>query len=300
MRYWLTLVQVPESDQLVEIARLAEQVGFHGISVADHLVMPTRIASRYPYTEDGEIFWPLDAPWPDPWVTLAAMSSVTSELQLATNIYLAGLRDPFTAAKAAATAAVLSNGRIVCGVAAGWIAEEYALAGIDFASRGRRLDEQIEVMRKLWTGREVEHHGEFFDIEHALLCPAPSEPIPIWVGGASPPALRRAARHDGWFGVPMATAQMVPFVETLRREREAAGLPWQGYEVSISLAERQTAENTAELEALGVGSLCVIAPWVPSPWGSTVWYDEKADPGKLDSKQQAMERFAEAVIHKLG
>ena len=300
MKYWLTLVQVPESEQLVDIARFAEEVGFHGISVADHLVMPTRIESRYPYTEDGEIFWPLDAPWPDPWVTLGAMASVTRELRLATNIYLAGLRDPFTAAKAAATAAVLSGNRVVCGLAAGWIAEEYALAGIDFASRGRRLDEQIEVMRKLWTGREVEHHGEFFDIEHALLCPAPTEAIPIYVGGASPPALRRAARADGWFGVPMATEQMAPFVQTLRGEREAAGLAWDGYEVSISLAEPQTEANTAALEELGIGSLCVIAPWVPSPWGSTPWYDAQADPGRLEAKQFAMERFAKHVIHAFG
>jgi len=300
MKYWLTLVQVPETDQLVELARIAEEVGFYGISVADHLVMPTQIASPYPYTEDGEIFWPLDAPWPDPWVTLGAMSSVTKELRLATNIYLAGLRDPFTAAKAAATAAILSGNRIVCGVSAGWIAEEYALAGIDFASRGRRLDEQIEVMRKLWTGREIEHHGEFFDIEHAIMCPGPSEPIPIWSGGASPPALRRAARNDGWFGVPMAREQMLPYVQTLRREREAAGLDWQGFEVSISLAEPQTPDNTAELDEMGVGSLCVIAPWVPSPWGTDTWYDEKADPGKLESKQIAMERFADAVIHKFG
>ena len=300
MKYWLTLVQVPESDQLIDLARYAEQVGFHGISVADHLVMPTQISSPYPYTEDGELFWPVDAPWPDPWVTLGAMAAVTSELRLASNIYLAALRDPFTAAKAAGTAAVLSGNRIVCGMAAGWISEEYALAGVDFASRGRRLDEQIEVMRKLWTGREVEHHGEFFDFEHAILCPAPSEPIPIWVGGASPPALRRAARYDSWFGVPMATEQMVPYLKTLRREREAAGLAWEGYEVSISLAGPQTPEITADLEALGVGSLCVIAPWVPSPWGSTPWYDEKVDPGKLESKQVAMERFAEAVIHKFG
>ena len=83
-------------------------------------------------------------------------------------------------------------------------------------------------------------------------------------------------------------------------EREAAGLAWEGYEVSISLAEPQTRENTAELEALGVGSLCVIAPWVPSPWGSTPWYDEAADPGALDAKRFAMERFAEAVIHAFG
>jgi len=299
VRYWLTLVQVPESDQLIEIARFAEQVGFHGISVADHWVMPTRIASRYPYTEDGEIFWPLDAPWPDPWVTLGAMGAVTRTLRLATNIYLAALRDPITAAKAAATAAVLSGNRVICGVAAGWIAEEYALADIDFASRGRRLDEQIELMRKLWTGREVLHRGEFFRIEHALLSPVPSEQIPIWIGGASPRALRRAARQDGWFGVPMTVSQLAPCVELLRREREKADLAWEGFEISISLAEPQTRENTRELEDLGVGSLCVIAPWVASPWGAG-WYDASADPSKLSSKQRAMERFADDVIRRLG
>ena len=242
MKYWLTLVQVPESDQLIDLARFAEQVGFHGISVADHLVMPTQISSPYPYTEDGEIFWPVDAPWPDPWVTLGAMAAVTSELRLASNIYLAALRDPFTAAKAAGTAAVLSGNRIVCGMAAGWISEEYALAGVDFASRGRRLDEQIEVMRKLWTGREVEHHGEFFDFEHAILCPGPSAPIPIFGGGRQsrrPCVARRV--YDGWFGVPMHEGTDPSLCRrSSGSEREAAGLGWEGYEVSISLAEAQT------------------------------------------------------------
>ncbi|MBW1886537.1 MAG: LLM class flavin-dependent oxidoreductase, partial [Deltaproteobacteria bacterium] len=168
-----------------------------------------QIESRYPYTEEGEIFWPLDAPWPDPWVTLGAMASVTQELGLATNIYLAALRDPFTAAKAAATAAVLSANRIVCGVSAGWIAEEYALVGIDFASRGRRLDEQIEVMRKLWTGREIEHHGEFFDIEHAILCPGPGgrrQSAGLAAGGAS----RWLVRHPEHSGADAALPADAP------------------------------------------------------------------------------------------
>ena len=98
----------------------------------------------------------------------------------------------------------------------------------------------------------------------------------------------------------MAIEQMGGFVDTLRGEREAAGLPWEGYEVSISLAEPQTEANTAELEELGIGSLCVIAPWVPSPWGSTPWYDEQADPGQLDAKKFAIERFAKHVIQAFG
>ncbi|MFP8876842.1 MAG: TIGR03619 family F420-dependent LLM class oxidoreductase [Myxococcota bacterium] len=300
MKYWLSLVQVPESDQLTEIARFAEEVGFYGISVADHLVMPTKITSPYPYTEDGEIFWPEDAPWPDPWVTLGAMAAVTQKLLLASNIYLAGLRDPISAAKASGTAAVLSGDRVVCGVGAGWIEEEYGIAGIDFASRGRRLDEVIEVMRKLWTGENTHHEGEFFAFENARMCPAPSRPIPVWPGGHSPPALRRAARNDGWFGLPMTCEQMAPFLKTLRDERTALGKDWEDFHCSITLAEPQTDAATARLDAMGVRSLCAIAPWVPSPWETAKWYEADDDPAALDSKKRALERFSEAVIRRFG
>jgi alkanesulfonate monooxygenase SsuD/methylene tetrahydromethanopterin reductase-like flavin-dependent oxidoreductase (luciferase family) len=110
MRFWLSLVTNTEPDQLPAIARHAEEVGFHGVTVPDHLVMSTRIESKYPYTEDGKIWWPDDLPWLDPWVALSAMGAVTSRLKLATNIYLAGLRDPFTPAKAVSSAAAIAPG----------------------------------------------------------------------------------------------------------------------------------------------------------------------------------------------
>ena len=131
MEYWLSITTIPEQDQLLDVARMAEEAGFDGITVADHLLMPTRIDSRYPYTEDGAMWWPSDTPWPDPWVTLAAMGAVTSRLRLASNICIAAMRDPITLAKAVSTASVLSNGRIVLGVAAGWLREEYDLMGVD-------------------------------------------------------------------------------------------------------------------------------------------------------------------------
>lgn len=137
MKYWISLVTTMEVDQFVEIAKCAEQLGFEGISVPDHLVMPTKVAGRYPYTSDGTMWWPVDTPWPDPWVTLSAMGTATSRLKLASNIYLAALRDPFTAARAVGTAAIMTGDRIVCGVAVGWVKEEYDLLGIDFRTRGR-------------------------------------------------------------------------------------------------------------------------------------------------------------------
>ena len=296
MKYWLSLIPVPEVDQLVPLARRAEELGFHGVAVADHLVMPTRYESRYPYTEDGEIFWPIDLPWPDPWVTLAAMASVTTELRLATNIYLGALRDPFTAAKAVATTAVLSGERVVCGLAAGWIREEYELLGLDFSSRGRRLDELIEVMRKLWSGREVSHRGEFFRFENALMAPAPREPVPVWVGGHSPGALRRAARSDGWFGLPMTREQLWPVVEELRRQRAEAGLDPETLELCFCLSEPLRPDAVAELEERGVEHLSIVCPWQPSPWEDTRWDEPGADPGRLEVKTDALARFAADVI----
>ena len=225
MKFWLSLVNVPQVDQYIEIARHAEKTGFYGITIADHLVMPTRIEqSRYPYTPDGKMWWPEDTPWPDPWVTLAAMGTATSKLMLATNIYLAALRDPFTVARAVSTTSALTGGRAIFGVSAGWIKEEYDIAGIDFASRGRRLDECIAVVKKLWTGQSVSHHGEFFQFDNALISPKPVGDVPVWSGGASAAALRRAARNDGWLGVPMTVKQLASTVEKFTALREQLGI----------------------------------------------------------------------------
>ncbi len=117
MKHWVSLVNVPEVEQYIEIAKFAEELGFYGISIADHLIMPTRIKeSKYPYTPDGKMWWPADTPWPDPWITLTAMGVATKKLHLATNIYLAALRDPFSAARAISATSVYTEGRAVCGI----------------------------------------------------------------------------------------------------------------------------------------------------------------------------------------
>lgn len=296
MKFWLSLVSTLETDQMLEIARFAEEIGFHGITVADHLVMSTRIESKYPYTPDGEIWWPDDTPWLDPWITLTAMGSVTRRIKLASNIFLAALRDPFTAAKQVSTAAVLTGDRVVCGVSVGWIKEEYDLMNVDFPTRGKRMDELIEVMRKLWTGAEVNHQGRFFDFEHAIMCPPPKQRIPVWCGGGSAPAIRRAALNDGWLGLPMTAAQLKPVVDTLHGIRREAGLPVEGYDVCFALAEPMTPAVADDLRGMGADNALVIAPWMPSPWDIQRWIDDGDDIGRLDVKKKALERYAEKVI----
>ena len=298
MKHWISLVNVPEVDQYVALAQHAEALGFHGISIADHLVIPTEITeSKYPYTPDGKTWWPEDTPWPDPWVTLTALGVATKALRLATNIYLAALRDPFTAARAVAAASIFTNGRVRCGVSAGWIKEEYDLVGIDFHTRGRRLDETIEVMRKFWTGEPVKHSGEFFQFENALMSPRPPSRIPIWSGGASRAAFRRAASNDGWLGVPMMADALIATIEGFQATRRELGKQDDPFDICCSLIQPLTQELEARLESLGAHHNMVL-PWVVTPWGRAPWLRDGEDVALLETKKRAMERFAEKVIHR--
>jgi probable F420-dependent oxidoreductase len=298
MRYWLSLVSVRETDQLPQIARYAEELGFHGLMVGDHLVWPKHIETPYPYSPDGKIFVPPDTPWPDPWVLFAHLGAITTRLEFASNIYLAALRDPFTVAKGVATAAALLGGRIVCGVSAGWLREEYELAGIGFAERGRRLDETLEVIRKLWSGQFVTHEGEFFRFE-GISCPAPPKPVQIWCGGGAGAAMRRAAREDGWLPLPMTVAQAQAAVERLRALRKAERRDPANVRVGLPLAESVTQQGVDALRRLGLGDLVVIAPWLPSPWDAIAWTDPGDDMSRIEVKRKALLRYAETVIRKI-
>lgn len=297
MKFWLSLMGVPELDQLSELARCAEDCGFYGATYADHLVMPANISSKYPYTPDGDVFWPLETPWPDPWITLTAMAAATTRLRFSTNIYLAALRDPFTAARAVSTAAVFSNDRMVCGVSAGWLKEEYEAVGVDFHTRGRRLDELITVMRKLWTGDVVSHEGEFFRFDDVIMRPMPAKPVPVWSGGVSKPALRRAATNDGWLGIPMTLEQNLDVVSQMRQIRSDAGLPASGFDPCISLAGPLDDHAVERLREAGVEHLSAM-PWMPTPWDVGRYVDDGADIRNLEVKKTALRRFSEAVIQK--
>jgi len=296
MEYWLSITTVPEQDQLLPLARIAEEAGLDGITVADHVLMPTRIDSRYPYTEDGAMWWPQDTPWPDPWVTLAAMGAVTSRLRFASNICLAALRDPAILAKAVSTASVLTGGRVVLGVASGWLKEEYDLLGVDFSRRGRRLDEMLAVARKFWSGQPVSHSGEFFHYAESIMCPAPPSPIPVWCGGAAPAALARAVRNDGWLGLPLDRAGAAPMIASLRERRGAAGLGPEGFSINIALTEPHEPQAVSELAAMGVTGLMIMSPWLPNPFFTAPWYRADADPSRLETKRDAIMRFAEQVL----
>lgn len=255
------------------LARACEEAGFSSVAVSDHVVYPSYLESRYPYTPDGTPLFSPDEDWPDPWVAIGAMSSVTTTLRFLTNVYVLPLRNPFVVAKAVGTAAYLSGDRVGLGIGAGWMAEEFELLEQPFARRGRRMEEMVDVMRTLWAGGMVEHHGEFYDFRPVEMRPAPSAPVPIYVGGHSDIAFDRAARiGDGWLGIHYSVEDLLAHCERLQRTREEAGTADRPFEIIASPLAAPRAELVEQLEAAGVTTILTSA-WI----GAGIQAPESAD-----------------------
>jgi probable F420-dependent oxidoreductase len=289
MRFWQAITWV-ETEQLPELAKFAEQVGFHGLMGGDHAVYPETIEPGYPYSESGMPDMSPDWEYPDQWASIAAMAAVTSRIRFTTGVYVLPLRNPHEVARATATLGILSGDRFVLGVGAGWMREEFDIYGVPFAGRGRRMDECIEVIRKLWTGERVEHHGECFDFPRVQLSPVPTEPPPIYVGGDNPLALRRAARlGDGWIGAGNEPAEVGPLLGELERLRKQAGRDQLPFETMIGLKAELTPDLLLRLrDETGMTSAIVY------PFHYTL-----GERSSLDAKKRQLETFAENVIRKI-
>lgn len=252
MKFWQA-VSHTETEHLLEVAVAAEEAGFDGILVSDHLFYPGKLDSKYPYSPDGTPAFMPETPWPEPWSTIAAMAAVTKHIKFATMVYILPLRNPLEVAKATATVAVLSNNRLAVGIGTGWMKEEFDALGVDFHTRGKRTNEAIEVLRTVWGGGMVEHHGEFFDFGPLQMSPAPSVPIPIYVGGMSKVAMRRAAKLcDGWMGAGSDPADVPAILDQLRTYRKDAGRDGEPFETVVPLTVPPTPDLLKEMEQLGV------------------------------------------------
>lgn len=260
MQVFQSLSRTP-TRELPELASLVEALGFDGIGLSDHLVRPERVVSRYPYSQDGRMEAGTATPYPDCWVTIAALAQRTRRVRFLSSVYVLPLRDPYHAAKLIGTAAVLSGERAILGVGAGWMAEEFALTGQAFGGRGRRMDEMLEVMAKLWSGERVEHHGTFYDFGPLQMQPAPSRRPPIWVGGESPAAMRRAARLDGWLGVHYDCDGALERLARLRRLRRELGRQDEPFDAALALQTPPDAGTRRRLEDAGMTVLIHPAPW---------------------------------------
>jgi probable F420-dependent oxidoreductase len=195
---------------------------------------------------------------------LAYLAALTSRIRLGTYVYNIGLRHPFSTARAAATVDVLSGGRLILGIGASWLRSEWEATGLDFDSRGARVDEAVDVCRRLWSEDVVEHHGRFFDFGPVAFEPKPVQRpgVALHVGGDSPVAIRRAARvGDGWLPVNYSAATLAEVMPRMRAECERIGratLP----EITVSGAPETEADVEAAAEA-GADRL-IVRPWARS------------------------------------
>jgi probable F420-dependent oxidoreductase len=288
MKFYCSLA-FSDPDQFVELARTAEEFGWDGLMVSDHMVHPQRIDSPYPYTPDGSPRWDAPAPWPDPWVAVGAMAAVTQRLRFMTGIYILPLRNPFVVAKSVGTAAVMSRDRVTLGIGVGWMREEFELCEQSFGNRGRRMDEMLEVMRKLWSGEMVEHHGKFYDFEPVQMSPGVAKPIPIYSGGLSEPALRRVGRlSDGWISDMHTTEEFREIVGKLRAYRAEYGRSDAPLDVVGACTDAFDVDGYRRLEDVGVTHLQTM-PWI--------LYGLSGE--SLEQKQEGLRRFAEDVIRRM-
>ncbi|TNF04382.1 MAG: TIGR03619 family F420-dependent LLM class oxidoreductase [Sphingomonadales bacterium] len=276
-----------ENDQLINSAVLSEEVGFDSISVSDHIVLPEVINSWYPDTADGKPFFTATTDWtfPEPWVTLAMMAQATSRVQLMQSIYLLAARNPIEVAKSTGTLSVLSGNRLALCCAVGWMKEEFDIYGVDFHSRGRRTDEAIAVLRKMWSGEIVEHHGEFFDFPRLRILPQPGN-MPVYVSGPADRVMQRAARiGDGWMSRMSKVEDMPPSLEKLKGYLKEAGRENDPFEVIMVAENPWGLDDVRRAEDMGITQMILLPAFFTLHRKSS-----------FDDKRRYWEDFAETVI----
>jgi len=291
MRFTVPLPMM-SANHYVPMARAAEANGFDSIAVPDSVFFPESVTVDYPFSADGERWWPAETPFLDPLVAIPAMAAVTEHITFLTNVFKLPLRHPLLVAKQVASIAALSDDRFRIGVGISWIPEEFAWIGTDMSTRGARTDEAVEIIRAVCAGdgpHWVEHHGRHYDFDRLMISPAPASPVRVLVGGHSDHAMRRAARlGDGWISANVNAAELETLVARLHAHLVDAGRTPEGFEVNGLAMDVFDADGFRRLESAGVTE-CQVVPW----------YFYGGDPNDLGVQVDSLARFAHEVIAAL-
>ncbi|MBV9352838.1 MAG: TIGR03619 family F420-dependent LLM class oxidoreductase [Mycobacterium sp.] len=259
MKYYISSAFL-KTGEILEIAKAADELGYDGIGVPDHVVNLETLDTPYPYTKDGQRRWQPFTDWPDAWVLVGALAQVTTRLRFVTTVFIPAMRNPYSTAKAIGTAAVLAAGRVELGVGVGWCEEEFALMGQPFEARGKRTDEMLDLMRALWEPGWTQIDGEFFQTPRLEMQPTPP-PIPVYVGGLSEVAFRRAARNDGWIGDLIKIDRAIEAAARLRALRVENGLSLDDFTILTPLTDAFTIADYQRAEAAGITGILTM-PWM--------------------------------------
>ena len=286
---------------LRDFAREAEALGFASAWASDHIAWPTAIASRYPYSEHGDFPVPAGMPWLDPLGTLLFTAACTERIRLGTTVLILGYRPPVQTAKLLATLDALSGGRTILGVGVGWMQEEFDALGMPFDHRGARADEQLEIFEALFSQERPAYEGRFYRFPELGFQPKPPQGhIPVWVGGSSEPAFRRAARYgDGFHAAFTPAAELAEqwarvrqLCEQQDRDPATVELSARVYldpagaaraDVSVAGGTEQMLGQIEAYAAIGVSHLLL----------------DITAPGGVAGRTEAMRRFATEVMPRV-
>ena len=273
----------------IPLAKAAEAAGYHAMTIPDSVAYPYDSDAKYPYTPDGSREFLDGKAFVEAFVMAGALCAVTTTLKFNFFVLKLPIRPPALVAKQAGSVNALFDNRLGLGVGTSPWPEDYELMGVPFAKRGKRMDECIEIIKGLTSGEYFEFHGEFYDIPKTKMTPAPTKPIPIFVGGHAEAALKRAARCDGWMhggGQPEELDRLMKRLNQIREEECRTG----PFEIHVISGDAFTLDGIKRLEDKGVTDVIV---------GFRLPYIMGRDTEPLDTKIRHLEKFAENVIAKL-
>ncbi len=274
----------------IPLAQAAEAAGYFGYVIPDSLIYPKASDTAYSYTDDGGRDFLENKPFIETFTLAMAMGAATKTLHFTPNVLKLPVRPPLYSAKLASSVAAITGDRFNLGVGLSVWPEDYAAMGVDYARRGKRFDECLEIVRGLCAGGYYEFHGEFYDIPPVKLNPVPGKPLPIFIGGHSDAAFQRAARFDGFMfagGGPDDLAGPIAAINAARAEAGTAGRPFRIFATAMG---DFSADTIKRMEDLGVTDM-------PVAFRNLYAVEEDSQP--LEAKIDDMKRFADTVMAKV-
>lgn len=240
------------------MAKAAEEAGFDGLAIPDSICYPQEASSKYPYNADGSREFLESVPFVESLIAVAGMAAVTERIRFSTFVYKLAVRQAAVVAKQVQGIQALSGNRFDFGIGISPWEEDFAVCGVPWEKRGKRFDEQIAILRGLETGEFFGHDGEMLQMPANKMCPAPSQPTPLLIGGHAEPALKRAARlGDGWMCAGAGMEELQGYIDRIAELREEYGTQDKPFKIFTTGQNAFTPEGIEELEQIGVTDVVI-------------------------------------------
>ncbi|WP_323793374.1 TIGR03619 family F420-dependent LLM class oxidoreductase [Nocardioides sp.] len=279
-----------QASYYAPLAQAAEAAGYTSMTVADSLIYPKESDSKYPYTDTGDRAFLDCKEFIETMILCAHIFAQTTTLRLTPFVHKLPIRPPVLVAKQASSLAFLSDNRLGLGVGLSPWPEDFDAMGVEWARRGKRMDECLDILKGLTTGEYFRYSGEFFEIDELKQCPGATEPIPLLIGGHADAALRRAVRKgNGWMHAGGDGEELDRLLTRLAEIRAEEGDTRDDFEVHVISYDAYTLDGIKRLEDKGVTD-CIVGFRIPYIMGP--------DPEPLQKKVDALNSYADTIISK--